>query len=69
MKGRSQPSLCYIGEENRAVIPTGITFVKHLNGNNILFYFTRYAIRITIVQRSLHRLNKYNTIIDMTSQR
>ena len=32
VKGRSQPALCYIAEENRAVIPSGITFIKHLNG-------------------------------------
>ena len=31
VKGRNQPALCFIAEESRAIIPNGITFLKHLN--------------------------------------
>lgn len=31
IKGRSRPALCYMVEENRAFVPSGIVFFKHLN--------------------------------------
>ena len=43
IKGRSRPALCYMVEEKRAFVPSGIVFFKHLNGNNLGDYECSYV--------------------------